>query len=248
MPSKIMTVIQAGLLTSLASVLLLSQAPTVGILAGTVYDQAGARLEHSIITIKDTGSGVEHSAHPNERGDYRFENLPAGKYSVRASAIGLTSVQINDVVVQMNKTSAVNVTLPIAKATPVTVVQVSEAPQPVPFLTAPTEPAPMTPAHDSAKAIANEIGNMRDRLALSAAQLIKVRTIFEDREGQIENVRSDESLTMRVRREQVRTIREESDARFRAVLNENQIDEYEEILRERRERALRRQEVLQASH
>ena len=61
------------------------------------------------------------------------------------------------------------------------------------------------------------------------------------------NSRPDD--TRAARREKVKTIRAEAESKFRALLNENQIDEYEEILRERRERALqRKQETALAPH
>jgi hypothetical protein len=120
------------------------------------------------------------------------------------------------------------------------VVQVSEAPEPLDAAPAPplNEPSPAVENTDNAKAISREIAAVRDRLALSADQQIKMRAIFEDRQAQVAAARSDASLPMAARREKIKTIRAEADEKFRALLNENQRDEYAEILRERRERAL----------
>ena len=214
-----------------------------GRLTGTIYDQAGARLDHAAVTVKNIATGVENATQPNDKGEYHFESLPLGKYSIRVSAKGLASVQINDIYIQSAKTANINVTLPESQSTPISVVEVSEAPQPPD-----APPAPIENIDDS-KAILREITAIRDRLALSADQQSKIHAVFEDRQAQIAASRSDNSLTMAARREKVKTIRAEAESKFRALLNENQIDEYEEILRERRERALqRKQETALAPH
>ena len=214
-----------------------------GRLTGTIYDQAGARLDHAAVTVKNIATGVENATQPNDKGEYHFERLPLGKYSIRVSAKGLASVQINDIYIQSAKTANINVTLPESQSTPISVVEVSEAPQPPD-----APPAPIENIDDS-KAILREITAIRDRLALSADQQSKIHAVFEDRQAQIAASRSDNSLTMAARREKVKTIRAEAESKFRALLNENQIDEYEEILRERRERALqRKQETALAPH
>ncbi len=219
-----------------------------GRLTGTIYDQAGARLDHAAVTVKNIATGVENATQPNDKGEYHFENLPLGKYSIRVSAKGLASVQINDIYIQSAKTANINVTLPESQSTPISVVEVSEAPQPPDDPPPPQVPPPVENTDDS-KAIQREIAAIRDRLALSADQQSKIHAVFEDRQAQIAASRSDNSLTMAARREKVKTIRAEAESKFRALLNENQIDEYEEILRERRERALqRKQETALAPH
>src|ERR1700733_7136101 len=100
---------------------------STGYLTGTVYDQAGARLQQASVTVRNAETGAESVARPTDKGEYRFESLPAGRYSIRASAKGLTTVQINDVLIQAKKTSSINVTLPESRSSPISVVQVSEA-------------------------------------------------------------------------------------------------------------------------
>ena len=264
--------VSAGLIVLLASAPLLAQQNN-GSLTGTVFDQAGARLDRAAVTLRNAASSVEIMTRPGDHGDYRFADLPPGKYSLRASASGLCTVQINDVLVQANKTTNINFTLPTADSNPISVVQVSAAPEPVETATtAPPQPppapkalapAPAPPAQpvpillpqpppqptadasnipvQSPKAILSQIAAIRDRLALSADQQSKIRALFEDRESQIAAIRADNSLALPERREKVRSVRLETDARFRALLTDNQRDEYDEILRERRERALQRQ-------
>jgi hypothetical protein len=95
----------ARLITLLiAGLPLLGQLPS-GQLTGTIYDQAGARLDHAAVTVRNAATSAESATHPNDRGEYRFERLPVGKYSVRVSATGLSTVQINDIFIQANKTA-----------------------------------------------------------------------------------------------------------------------------------------------
>jgi len=215
---------------------ILAQQLPSGQLTGTIYDQAGARLDHAAVVLKNAVTGAESTTHPSDKGEYRFDNLPVGKYSIRVSANGLSTVQINEVLIQANKTSNINVTLPVAASTPISVVEVSEAPQPAdtppPATVAPPPPDPV----EEAKAVVREIANIRERLALSADQQNKIRDIFLARQNQIAALRADTSLLQPARREKVKAVRADAEAKFRAVLNENQLDEYEEILKERRER------------
>lgn len=269
--------LHSRLLTAVAFLLggtsLFAQQLPTGSLAGTIYDQAGARLEQATVLIRNAQTTTETTTHPDDHGEYRFDNLPAGKYSVRASAKGLTTVQINEIVVQTNKTSTINVTLPESRATPISVVEVSEAPQPVdtppapppppvtpipvrvPAVTAAPQAAPLaTDNNEDAKildpkVVVGEINGLRDRLALSADQMAKMHAIFTDRQMQVVAARNDNTITLPARREKIKAIRLEADTKFRALLNENQLDEYDEILRERRERAAqRKQETATASH
>jgi hypothetical protein len=225
-----------------------------GSLTGTIYDQAGARLEQAAVTVKNIATSADNAMHPNEKGEYRFENLPVGRYSIRVSAKGLTTVQINDIFIPPNKTANINVTLPMSQSTPISVVEVSEAPQPLDSAPVPITLPPPPENTDDAKAInskaaVREVVTIRDRLALSVEQQLKMRALFQDRQLQIAAARSDASLSMAARREKIKGIRADTDVKFRALLNENQIDEYDEILRERREHALqKKQESALAQH
>lgn len=231
--------------------LLFGQAAGSGSLAGTVYDQAGARLNHATVTVKNAGTGAESSTHPNDKGDYRLEDLGAGNYVVRVAATGLSTVQVNDVTIQEKKTTTVNLTLSLAESTPVSVVQVSAPPEPSdaarsvvakPVIpqNAPAPLPAMDPA-DELKGIMREIAGVRDRLALSADQQSKMRVIFQERQAQVAAIRQDGELMPGAKRERIKAARQDAEAKFRGLLNENQLEEYDQILRERRLRALEKQ-------
>ena len=121
-----------------------------GCLAGTIYSQNGVGIDQSIVTLRNAATGAERISHPLSRGEYRFDSLPVGKYSVRASAKGLTTVQINDILVQQNKTSNINVTLPESRATAISIVEVSEAPEPIDTVPPQPEQPPLPGAYPQA--------------------------------------------------------------------------------------------------
>jgi hypothetical protein len=200
-----------------------------GYLEGTVHDQSGAQLRRATVTVTNTATSEEHSGQTGADGNYRIENLPPANYSVRVSAAGFTAVQCNDVEMEEGKPLKLDVTLPRPEATAVSVVTV-------------IEPLPISASSEDLKASQREVAGLRDRLALSADQQIKARAIFQDRQAAIAEIRVDGWFWPSERREKIKTIRSESEAKFRALLNQNQLDEYDEILRERRERALRGQQ------
>ena len=58
-------------------------------------------------------------------GEYRFNNLPVGTYSVSASTANFATTTINNFVIELNKTSTLQITLEIKGA--VTSIEVSGA-------------------------------------------------------------------------------------------------------------------------
>jgi hypothetical protein len=195
-----------------------------GNLEGTVFDQRGVQLGHAAITARNTVTGVESSGETSGQGGYRISDIRPGNYSVRISAFGFAAVQFNDVEIQPAKTVRLEATLPRAESTAVSLVKVTEAVQ-------------ISASPEDVKISQREVASLRDRLALSANQQLTISAIFEQRQAEIAEIRDDGSLWPSERRERIQSIRREFEAKFRAVLNENQLDEYEEILRERRERS-----------
>ncbi len=114
-----------------------------GSLTGTISDPAGIRLAQAAVTVQNAETSGKAMTRLDGRGEYRFDNLPPGKYSIRAAAKGRTTVQINDVLIQANKIATVNVILSESKISAISVVQVSQAPEPVdvPVATPPVAPA-----------------------------------------------------------------------------------------------------------
>src|SRR5882672_1867300 len=101
-----------GLLFSLLTVcagLALGQAIS-GNLVGTVSDPTGAVVADAEVTVTNVGTSALTVAHTNATGDYRFDNLPVGTYSITVKATGFRTfvAQAN---VELNKTGTRNATM-----------------------------------------------------------------------------------------------------------------------------------------
>ncbi|MBV9154836.1 MAG: carboxypeptidase regulatory-like domain-containing protein, partial [Acidobacteriaceae bacterium] len=98
---------------------------TSGNITGTVYDQSGATVPNAAIIVHNTATGVENTTTSTSAGDYRFENLPVGTYTITVNAAGFAKSEVQNVSVELNQTVTTNVTLAVGKST--TSVEVSTA-------------------------------------------------------------------------------------------------------------------------
>ena len=100
---------------------------TSGNIQGTVYDQSGAAVPGATVSARNIATGVEKSTVSTSAGEYRIQNLLAGKYSVVVDASGFTKSVVNDIAVDINQTVTANVTLDIGKAATTVEVNTSAA-------------------------------------------------------------------------------------------------------------------------
>ncbi|MBV9082669.1 MAG: carboxypeptidase regulatory-like domain-containing protein [Acidobacteriaceae bacterium] len=107
--------------------ILLSGQQTSGNIQGTIYDQSGATLPGAAVVARNISTGVENSTVSTSSGEYRIQNLLAGKYSVVVDAGGFTKSAVNDIAVDINQTVTVNVTLQIGKSSTTVEVNTSAA-------------------------------------------------------------------------------------------------------------------------
>jgi len=70
---------------------------TTGDVLGTVTDQSGAVIPGAKITLTNLATGIKATAKSNEAGDYVFNLLPPGHYSVAIEATGFKKVVYGDV-------------------------------------------------------------------------------------------------------------------------------------------------------
>jgi hypothetical protein len=96
-----------------------------GDLVGTVLDKTGAVVPGATVITTNVDTGVKYETKANEVGEYRFNNLPVGSYSVSGSAANFATTTINGFKVELNKTSTLQITLEIKSA--VTSVEVTGA-------------------------------------------------------------------------------------------------------------------------
>lgn len=98
---------------------------TSGNITGTVYDQTGATIPGASVIAHNTATGVDSTTTSTSAGDYRFENLPVGTYTLTVTAPGFSKAEIGNINVQLNQTVTTNVKLNVGQST--TSVQVTES-------------------------------------------------------------------------------------------------------------------------
>ncbi len=100
---------------------------TSGNIQGTVYDQSGATVPGATVIAKNIATGVENSTVSTSAGEYRIQNLLAGKYSVVVDASGFTKSVVNDITIDINQTVTANVTMQIGETATTVEVNTSAA-------------------------------------------------------------------------------------------------------------------------
>ena len=96
-----------------------------GDLVGTVFDKTGAVVPNASVEAVNVDTKVKYTAQANEAGEYRFNNLPVGKYDVSVMATNFATTTVSGLTVELNKTTSLPITLEIKGA--VTQVEVSGA-------------------------------------------------------------------------------------------------------------------------
>ncbi len=84
-----------------------------GAIAGIVRDPNGAVVSAASVTATGSGSGITRSVTTSDEGLYLIAGLPAGIYSLRASANGFKDLVTEGISVKTNATTQVDVTLDV---------------------------------------------------------------------------------------------------------------------------------------
>ncbi|HLJ30425.1 MAG TPA: TonB-dependent receptor [Candidatus Angelobacter sp.] len=103
--------------TLLMSLLLIScsnlfaQVTATATLQGTVVDKSQAVLHGAQVTIVSKATGETRNTKTNDAGEYRFDLLPVGIYSVKVNATGFSGVEAKELELMVGRTSTQNFTL-----------------------------------------------------------------------------------------------------------------------------------------
>jgi len=92
-----------------------------------------------------------------------------------------------------------------------------------------------------------QVKMLSKRLNLSVDQQNEILPILTSREQQIENIRSDSSLSQPDRHQKMRAVREASENQIRALLTDTQKQTFDQMQQRMRERARERREQRQNS-
>src|SRR5436190_5768448 len=86
---------------------------TDGNLVGLVRDASGAGITGASTQLVNIATGVLRGAVADAAGLYRYNNLPSGVYKLTVSASGFSSTTLQDIAVDLNKTTTANITLQV---------------------------------------------------------------------------------------------------------------------------------------
>jgi hypothetical protein len=96
---------------------------TAGKVRGIVLDQTGAVVPGAKVTIKNKSTNAESTVQTSGKGEYQFNDLIPGEYSLTVEKASFRTVNTNDVRVELNQTTDISTQLQVGVATEV--VQVS---------------------------------------------------------------------------------------------------------------------------
>ncbi len=99
---------------------------TTATIVGTVSDSNGAILLGAQVTARNVDTGLIRTVSSGEEGTYRIEFLPVGNYVIEVTATGLKKTSRSGIVLQVNDTARVDVSLTVGDVSET--VTVTEAP------------------------------------------------------------------------------------------------------------------------
>jgi carboxypeptidase family protein len=98
------------LMSSLPAVLY-AQATASGAIAGSITDSSNAAIVGAAVTATNIETNAQRVAKTGSAGEYRFDLLPVGHYSIHVEAPGFAAGEIKDIDLLVGTTSAANVPL-----------------------------------------------------------------------------------------------------------------------------------------
>src|SRR6266566_432123 len=84
-------------------------------ISGAVHDQSGAVLPGVEVTATQSDTGAKRAAVTNETGSYVLPNLTIGPYKIEATLPGFRTYVQTGIVLEVNSSPAVNVTLEVGQ-------------------------------------------------------------------------------------------------------------------------------------
>ena len=94
-----------------------------GSIAGQVTDNTGAILPGTMVTLKNEATGVVQKAKTNSDGNYTFQDLNPGSYTILVDREGFKKTERVHTVVDVNQTNQQNISLPIGSTSEVVEVE-----------------------------------------------------------------------------------------------------------------------------
>ncbi len=90
---------------------------TFGNIVGTVTDSAGASIPAASVTLRNTGTGAQRVATTGENGEYSFNILDAGTYTVTVEQPGFARAEFTNLVLEARENKRVDAALSVGSET-----------------------------------------------------------------------------------------------------------------------------------
>ena len=125
MGNKFLALLIGALLCTLS---LYGQVTATGSLAGTVTDKSGAVVPNASVKISSKDTGLARETTTGAGGVYRFDLLPAGTYTITASASGFATSTTQNVGLSVGQTTTIDISLSPSTVKETVTVEASGAP------------------------------------------------------------------------------------------------------------------------
>src|SRR5688572_26883583 len=105
------------LLLVVAATQLFAQSTVTGGINGTITDPQGGVVPNATVTVTSIGTNAVVTATTNSDGGYRVSNLTPGVFRVETTMSGFAPFKAESVVVEVGKTTNVDIPLSVGAAT-----------------------------------------------------------------------------------------------------------------------------------
>src|ERR1700757_309136 len=96
----------------LSTVNLFGQVTATANLQGTIMDKSQAVIGNKAeVTVTNKETGAVRTTKTNDAGEYRFDGLSAGIYTVKVTAAGFSNAEAKDLEILVGRTASQNFTL-----------------------------------------------------------------------------------------------------------------------------------------
>lgn len=82
-----------------------------GAISGTILDSSGAAVQGATIVATGVDTGAVYKANSTDTGAYRISDMQVGTYNLTVTAAGFKTSEQKGLVVQVNTTSSLDITL-----------------------------------------------------------------------------------------------------------------------------------------